>query len=488
MNTTEQNRDQRIRDIYKNVQTPDSVKERINETLNAIKQQEGSAAATQIRKKHKKPLSFRKITAIAAAAALGVGGTVFAAERIYQMHLNQNGKYQSDIGISTEQDLPEEVEAVEVKAGYIPEGFALNPDKDYYVNESEDAGYYVHEPALIDEADPLSLLYVTDAETMTIDGHEAVYLSISENTDKDWRGDKLFVLYEEMDRVLPMGIWGHADKDELIKMAENIELTPTGKKTAVSGLPLWSEIVNSPEGKKAAEEPDDSTYFNEASEEQMANVHQVGDSFQAESTLKDGESTVIQLEASVKNVQVADDLSLITNEEAIWPDTYESWKELVGPDGKLLPDTLLYQRQGDGVDSMPEIVRTEETKVKLVYAEVEYKNTDSKAYQDVWYFADLIPIVKEGDTYKVFDRTDETCDYVDNKNTGVRHEMCYADVSGGGSGPKNYIPELQPGESVTIRFAWLVNEDELDKLYLNLNGNLVFTEKGLEIGFVDLNL
>ena len=166
MNTTEQNRDQRIRDIYKNVQTPDSVKERINETLNAIKQQEGSAAAPQIRKKHKKPLSFRKITAIAAAAALGVGGTVFAAERIYQMHLNQNGKYQSDIGISTEQALPEEVEAVEVKAGYIPEGFALDPDKDYYVNESEDAGYYVHEPALIDEADPLSLLYVTDAETI----------------------------------------------------------------------------------------------------------------------------------------------------------------------------------------------------------------------------------------------------------------------------------------------------------------------------------
>lgn len=446
MNITEQNRDQRIRDIYKNVQTPDSVKERINETLNAIKQQEGSAAARQIRKKHKKPLSFRKITAIAAAAALGVGGTVFAAERIYQMHLNQNGKYQSDIGISTEQALPKEVEAVEVKAGYIPEGFVFNPDKDYYVNESKDAGYYVQEPALIDEADPLSLLYVTDAETMTIDGHEAVYLSISESTDKDWRGDKLFVLYEEMDRVLPMGIWGHADKDELIKMAENIELTLTGKKTAVSGLPLWSEIVNSPEGKKAAEEPDDGTYFNEASEAQMANVHQVGDRFQVESVLKDGGSTVIQLEASVKNVQVADDLSLITNEEAIWPDTYESWKELVGPDGKLLPDTLIYGRMGDGVDSMPEIVRTEETKVKLVYAEVEYKNT------------------------------------------GVRNEMCYADVSGGGSGSKNYIPELQPGESVTIRVAWLVNEDELDKLYLNLNGDLVFTEKGLEIGFVDLNI
>ena len=37
-------------------------------------------------------------------------------------------------------------------------------------------------------------------------------------------------------------------------------------------------------------------------------------------------------------------------------------------------------------------------------------------------------------------------------------------------------------------FAWLVNEDELDKLYLNLRGETVFTDEGLEIGFVDLKL
>ncbi len=107
---------------------------------------------------------------------------------------------------------------------------------------------------------------------------------------------------------------------------------------------------------------------------------------------------------------------------------------------------------------------------------------------DAWYFADLIPIVKNGNTCQVFDRANETCDYVENENTGVRNIMCYADVSGGGSGPKNYIPEIKPGESVTIRFAWLVNEDELDKLYLNLRGETVFTDEGLEIGFVDLKL
>lgn len=65
--------------------------------------------------------------------------------------------------------------------------------------------------------------------------------------------------------------------------------------------------------------------------------------------------------------------------------------------------------------------------MKLVYAEVEYKNTSSQTYHDAWYFADLIPIVKNGNTCQVFDRADETCDYVENENTGVRNIMCYAD-------------------------------------------------------------
>lgn len=501
MTSNEQNKDQMIRDIYQNVQAPDDIKDRISETLNMIKQQESSGSAAQNtrkrhedsetaayrRKRHKKPLSFKKITAIAIAAALGIGGTAFAAVRIYQLQLEKDKEYQRNLSISTENELPKEVEEVEVKAEYIPEGFTFNENKHYYVNENKDAGYTIGEPALIDEADPLSVSYVRDAEQLTIDGHDAVYLSINHTTDENWRNDKLFVVYEELDRVLPFEVWGHAEKDELIKIAENVKLTPTGKKAASKDLPRWSEIVESPVGKAVSDENTAEYGFKEASEEQMANVHQIGDSFAVYSFLRDGGAD-IQLEATVRNVQVADDLSLITNEEAIWPSIYESWKALVGPDGKLTSDTLTYAKLGDGAESMPEIVRTEEKQVKLVYAEVEYKNTSSKTYHDAWYFADLIPIVKNGNTCQVFDRADETCDYVENENTGVRNIMCYADVSGGGSGPKNYIPEIKPGESVTIRFAWLVNEDELDKLYLNLRGETVFTDEGLEIGFVDLKL
>lgn len=64
--------------------------------------------------------------------------------------------------------------------------------------------------------------------------------------------------------------------------------------------------------------------------------------------------------------------------------------------------------------------------------------------------------------------------------------MYYSDVVGEHN-TKNYIPEIGPGESVTIHFAWIVNEDELDKLYLSF-GDTVFTEEGLKTGYVDLNL
>ena len=34
---------------------------------------------------------------------------------------------------------------------------------------------------------------------------------------------------------------------------------------------------------------------------------------------------------------------------------------------------------------------------------------------------------------------------------------------------KNYIPSLKPGESVQVNMAWIVNEKDLENLYLNLN-------------------
>lgn len=160
-------------------------------------------------------------------------------------------------------------------------------------------------------------------------------------------------------------------------------------------------------------------------------------------------------------------------------------KELTGADGKLIRDTLNYIKGGDGINTMPKLVRTEETNLKLVYAAVEFSNPGAETVQDVWYLVSLMPVVKDGDTYKIFSRTDDTCDYVENEHTGVKYEMSYMDVSGGRN-DNNYIPEIKPGESVTVHLAWIVNEDELDKLYLDFTGDGIFTEEGLKTGYVSL--
>lgn len=490
MKTENHGNEQKIRDIYKNTTASDIVKKRTEETLTFLKQQNNSDATVTHRKK--KPLTFRRIAAIAAAAILCISGTVFAAERIYQIHLNKKREYQRTLQISTEKKLPKEVEEVKMKVNYIPEGFTYSSEKEYYVNQSHDAGYWISEPVLADEADPLSMSFVSDAQPLTVDGRDAVYIRVRYSADKDWGNGKLYVLYEELNRILMIGSWGHGEKEELIKIAENTDLTPTGKMVASKNLTHWSDIINTL-SKEADEKGNDDLaaddyYYDEADETQMANLHQAGDKFDLTSLL--GEAPEGSgLEASITKVQVEDDLSLITNRDAIMDETYESWKDLTGPDGKLTSDTLNFIKNGNGTDTMTEVVRTEKQPVKLLYAEAEYTNTGSTTLHNVHYFVNAVPIIKEGAVYKIFDRTDETCDYVENEHIGIStpgiSDMPYNDIPGD-KNPKNYIKEIKPGESVTVRLAWLVNEDELDKMYLSMNGDSLFTDQGLEIGLVEL--
>ena len=53
----------------------------------------------------------------------------------------------------------------------------------------------------------------------------------------------------------------------------------------------------------------------------------------------------------------------------------------------------------------------------------------------------------------------------------------------------NYIPLLKHGESVQVNMAWIVNENDLADMYLNLDGEggaYDFGEGMLEAGVVDI--
>lgn len=66
-------------------------------------------------------------------------------------------------------------------------------------------------------------------------------------------------------------------------------------------------------------------------------------------------------------------------------------------------------------------------------------------------------------------------------------EMQYNDISC--EADKNHILVMQPGETATIHVARVVNEDELDKMYLvftPIDGDLAFTPDTLVNGYVDI--
>ncbi len=489
MKMNDKKQDQIIRGIYRNTQAPDIVKNRTKETLKFLQQQENAEYSVQRkRRRRRKPLTFKRAAVLAAAAILCIGGTVFAAERIYQMQLKREKEYQASLQISSEEELPKEVSEVSLEVNYIPEGFVLDPKKwdHYYINpEEKDVGYYIDEPILADQADPLTVSYVKDAQSLTINGHDAIYINnaYGSGSDPDWKNETIFILYEDVNRILSVNSWGHADKNELIKIAENISLTPTGNMVTTDGISRWSEFIGymNESEEKRDETVEDDFYFTETSKSQMANTHQIGKKFKIRSFLDNENLTDLQLEATVTDIQTADDFSLLTEKDRI-PDYMN---ELIGGDGKLICDTLNYIKDGDGVDTLPEIVRTQETALKLLYATVEFKNPSTETIHDAWYMVSLMPVVRDGDTYKIFNRADNTCDYVENEHVGVKYEMSYMDVSGG-SKNNNYIPEIKPGESVTVHLAWVVNEDELDTLYLDFTGEGLFTEEGLKTGYVNI--
>lgn len=477
---------------FQNAKAPEAVKDRVEKTLHFL---EESSKAEQTgrnlkQRRGKKRLTFRRAAAIAAAAVVCIGAAATAANQIYRMQLEKEKKYQANVGISVDTALPAEVAEVEIKVNYLPEGFEQDAKKkiDYYYKnpEIEDAGYMLGTPRLIDEADPLKVLFAKEAETLEINGREAVYVNQQHITDGEWQDGTIYLVYDDVNRILGVSMWGYADKEELIKIAENVELVPTGNMVASADLPHWSELIAQQKEEQAelerlAELEDDSMEMT-ADGEAMENLHQIGDIFTVKS-FSDGDAmTEITLNASVTDVQTADDLALLT--EKLIP---AAWKELVGEDGALMPVTLNYVKEGDGVNTLDEVVRTEDKPVKLVYVTVEVTNTGDTAVKNAYFFGGMQYLIEEDGVYRMYRYTDDSYDYIIDEHGTDDWEMGYYDVTGGAK-YNNYIPEILPGETKEVHMAWLVTEDDLDHMYLDLNGSGLLSEETLATGLVKLNM
>lgn len=219
-------------------------------------------------------------------------------------------------------------------------------------------------------------------------------------------------------------------------------------------------------------------------------IHQIGEAFDISASGEDRAGNYIEdnnISVCVDSVQVEDNLQMLGQNHVP-----EEWVDAVGDDGNLLNNTLSYIKSGDGIDSVDEVIKTESVKQKLVYVTITYTNKTDEEINHMLYLGTLMVMNHEDGIYQICNDAElsgEDYDRVIWDGAAHTAEMTYGSVSEDYGNGGNYIPSLKPGESKQVNMAWIVNENELDNMYLNLNGDggaYEFSDSMLKTGLVDI--
>lgn len=473
---------------------PDDIRAMIE---HEVKKQTGEKSPTSINKTRTGKTPWKKVIAAALVATIAVGTTTFAGSRLYRWQTHKEGNYGLKAGIvadhtdesqpadsQTSISAPEEIPVLSIEATYLPEGMVSandGSDKYFYETSPYQGGVSITTSAMDQELSEENLplaTHITACETITINEMDAIYL---EKTDKAF--DKnIYIAYPGYWQIVELYFGSDVTKEEAVKIAEGLNVQPTDENRKLAETATWSSSINP--------ETEYTDAYLTATNKEMKNMHAIGEAFSLNSSATNPEGKFItsnDLEAKVTDIQISDDLSLLNNE---FTDTELS--DLLDSSGKLTNNTVRYMKSGDGIESVNEEIRSEEVAQKLVYATLEYKNTGDTELKDILFLASFVGLEKTDDGYAIFDRAltddDDATDMVTYDKLGRFGEMDYYDIHSG-ERKNNYIPSLQPGESVTIHVAKIVNEDELDKMYLSLDtygSAYELSEESLNTGYVDI--
>lgn len=467
------------------------------------KQVKTTSHTTYRKKKHMARRTF--IAALVAAMALGT--TVFAGV-VYQMHSRSIGRYGVETSIEGNGNSAGVIEAgteemnnlscLKLEVGYVPEGMVRVEEGKYSYEDNMYQGgismcfYYMDKG---DAQFTMQTENVLSSEDITVNGYDAVWLKLQNLYEEESSiNQRLYVAYTDVHYVMEMYIGSDVTKEEALKIAESVKVTPVAEDAEGEDIIrayAWSAYVESLQMDEALA---DTERYSDSSvaKEEMENTHQIGESFSLEGINgEEIESDKQGLMVKIAEVQVSDDISLLDS-SVMDTDLQKEIAAELDSSGKLLPATLQYVKYGDGVNTLDEIVQTREVSQKLVYVTVEYTNTGDTELTDVLFIGNLSKIREDGAYMRMYygeePEDGEAWDEVYYDGVAMHQEMWYYDVYGGDRG-NNYIASIQPGETVTVHMAWVVPEEELGYMYLNMDtygGAAEFSDNSLAVGYVDI--
>lgn len=371
---------------------------------------------------------------------------------------------------------PEEVPEVKIEASYIPEGMVSYDDglKIGYEDSLWQGGISMTTVVMDEEGMDGSMLLtdVVGSEQITVGDHEGVYVEFVEDSGEDGASRpvfnrRIYVMYPEVWQILEMFVASDVSREDALAVAAGISLVPTGETTPMDEVyATWSD------------EPDVMIIDSKVTaDREELTISQIGESFLLEAAGQNdqGDSIDVPLQVKVTSVELSDRLDLLRDWQTS-PYVDDTWREAADSEGVLQPDEIRFVKGGDGIATVDQVIKTEQVGQKLLYVTAEYTNTGEEAANNVLFGACVMSLLEEGDTFTIYDRAKAEpgdWDWTEQSGPAGHKEMGYWDVrsADGVNNGSNYIPSIQPGETVTVHLGWIVNEDELGYLYLDLSGS-----------------
>lgn len=478
----------KLEDMKKDIpETPEFIHTMIQ---NEVKKQLQDTQVVHIQKRKAKKWTGTKVAAAVAVCILATSTIVYAGVKLYHMFLEKQGTYSTAIGIKTDDNngkinLPEKIHDIDIAAGYIPEGMEWIDDWHLEYPDHGRTGGFSFASVLLDENDLGKVMqdkHVVDCEERAFGNYEGVYLKYNDLAEDGSFNQRIYLLCPDVYRVITVYIGDDITKEDAIKVVENLVITENDTEIETAGMATWSQMV-SPE-----ESSSEGTLI--SVEDAKLPVHQVGEEIDMSAVGEDSHGDYLEadkISVCVDSVQVEDDLQLLDQNRIP-----EEWKTTVGADGKITDNTLSYIKWGDGVNTVDKIIKTESVRQKLVYASVTYTNKTDKEINHMLYLGSLMLMNHEDGMYRIYVPEEQSGNDYDSiiwDGVAKTAEMTYMSVTEDYGNGGNYISSLNPGESIQVNMAWIVNENDLDNMYLNLNGDgaaFEFSESTLSVGLVDI--
>lgn len=429
-----------------------------------------------------------RIAAASAACLLLSSTAVYAGTQLYDMYVNKQGNYGVQTGIKVSDngqaiEIPKMINDISISAGYIPEGMEWVDEgvKLGYTNNPYQGGISI-ETVLMDAKDLQATNLdknVVESEEHTFGPYEGVYLKYNSFENSNSFDQRIYMLCPENYRVIILYLGDDVSKEDALMFAGSLIITENDEMLETSKMLTWSDVCSEANGEVV-----------DIVTNAKIPVHQIGDKVSLNDVSgedKDGNYILTDgITVSVDDVKIADDLSLLDSDKIP-----EEWNDVEGTNGKLKQNHLSYIKSGDGLETLDEVVDEKDVNQKLVYTTITYTNNSDKEINHMLYHGSLMTLSKQEDgTYSVYAANETAGDgydyYIQDSVASAADMDYYSQKEEYGNGG-NHISSLKPGESIQINMAWIVNEPDLENLYLNLTGcggSHQFSEAVIETGVV----